>query len=388
MLIANHIGPILMIAFTNHALDHMLCSVLDANITTDIVRLGSRSSDERISEYSIETREMVAGQSRLDHTHSTKYHELKSVGEEISKLIDRMQKIDLESDSSEIVKYLSLFHPEHHASMHEPPQWIEVSRTLSQDDSESGVKWQKQGRRGQVTAEDTSIYAFWKNCGDLGFLDTVMNPVVVPQASSSYPEPAVPGPSRSNRFELLTEAAADVEDMGALEEAEYDESDEESDEIQPEKSWMKVGFADTPDSETEAEKAKAPTPAPGPSSPSPPVAEAETPYPSYVNDAAGFFAALGEDDIPTVPFGHRTVEALLDEGEVWDMSYHERKILHAFWMEEARTQMQLNQQDEFDRLREKHAAKVQEYSEIKEEVSYARFGGIAGLKVYRSDAIC
>ena len=34
----------------------------------------------------------------------------------------------------------------------------------------------------------------------------------------------------------------------------------------------------------------------------------------------GFFDALGEDYVPMVPFGCRTVEALLDDGEVWDMS--------------------------------------------------------------------
>ncbi|KAG6373948.1 hypothetical protein JVT61DRAFT_6112 [Boletus reticuloceps] len=138
VLIANHISPILMIAFTNYALEHMLCSVLDAGITTDIVRLGSRTSDDRITQYSIETREMVAGQSRLHDSESykTKFRELKDVGKEISKLIDRMSKIDLESDSSEIIKYLELFYPEHHASMSDVPPWIEVAKSLSQDDAE------------------------------------------------------------------------------------------------------------------------------------------------------------------------------------------------------------------------------------------------------------
>ena len=157
VLIANHIRPILMIAFTNHALDHMLCSVLDAGITTDMIRLGSHTSDKRISQYSIETREMVAGQSRLDHASGSKFRELKDVGTEITKLIDCMNKIDFESDSSEIVKYLELFHPEHHFSMTEPCQWVEAAKGLSQYESESGEKWQKQGRKGKAITEDTSI---------------------------------------------------------------------------------------------------------------------------------------------------------------------------------------------------------------------------------------
>ncbi|KAF8128159.1 hypothetical protein EV363DRAFT_1585143 [Boletus edulis] len=362
VLIANDISPILMIAFTNHALDHMLCSVLDAGITTDIVRLGSRTSDERIAQYSIETREMVAGQSRLHDSESykTKFRELKDVGKEISKLIDRMSKIDLESDSSEIIKYLELFHPEHHASMSDVPPWIEVAKDLSQDDTESGEKWKRQGRKGKVVTEDTSVYAFWKNCGDLDFLETIHHPVVLPH-SNLLAEAGELGPSRSNRFEILqTEATADAEDT---EEDESDESDEEGLDTSPEKIWMTAEFSDTPD---KAEPAKEPASLPEPSSP--PIAEPEPPYPSYVNDAAGFFAALGEDGVPAVPFDNRALEMLLEEPEVWEMSQLERQTLHAFWIEEARVHMQQNQQDEFDRLRKKHADKVREYNEIREEV--------------------
>lgn len=388
MLVANHIGPILMIAFTNHALDHMLCSVLDAGITKDIVRLGSRSSDERISQYSIETREMVAGQSRLNHTLNSKFRELKSVGTEISQLMDQIHKINLESDSSEVVKYLSLFHPEHHVSMSEPPSWIGVAKNLSHDDSESGEQWQKQGPKGKVIAEDTSFYAFWKNSGDLDFLEMVTSPVVpnVPQTTSE--SVAEPGPSsRSNPYQLLqTEATADAEDADTLEEDEQDEPDEGDSEIRPEKSWMTAKFADPPAASVDSEK-KASVSLPEPSAPVP-VAETTDPYPAYVNNPVGFFAALDEDGIPTVPLSKRRLDVLLHDGRVWTMSRQERKILHTLWIEQARTEMHHNQQDEFERLRKKHAEKVQEYNEIKEEVSSTRFNDLFYLKAYRSDVIC
>ncbi|KAI9456882.1 hypothetical protein HD554DRAFT_1839076 [Boletus coccyginus] len=376
VLIANDIRPILMIAFTNHALDHMLCSVLDAGITTDIIRLGSRASEERISQYSIETREMAAGQSRLRSTSNSKYRELNFVGKEISNLIERMHKVNLESDSSEIVKYLEVYYPEHHAMMSDPPPWIGVAKSLSEDGSESEDKWQTQGPRGHVIEEDTSIYAFWKNSGDLGFLETITNPTVsqVPQNSSSLDELGGPGPSttRSNRFELLeTETRAGARDMDTWEEDKDEESDDESFEILPEKSWMTTAFSDTPpDSnvDTEAGKARVPASLPEQSTQSPPITEMEAPYAAYVNDAVGFFAALGEDGVPTIPGGNRTLEELLVEGGVWNLSQHERQTLHEFWIEEARTAMQKNQQDEYDRLRKRHAEKVQEYNEIKEEV--------------------
>ena len=388
-----------MIAFTNHALDHMLCSVLDAGITTDMIRLGSRTSDERISQYSIEMREMVAGQSRLDHASGAKFRELKDVGTEITKLIDRMNKIDLESDSSEIVKYLELFHPEHHFSMTEPRQWVEAAKGLSQDESESGEKWQKQGRKGKAVTEDTSMYAFWKNCGDLEFLDTVINPIVprVPQSNNlnSFAEPGEPGPSsRPNRFVILeAESIVNEEDEEGPGESEEEESDDESIEF-PEKIWMNADFTDKPDPNggPQAEEAKAPALLPEPSESTSSDSEAKTaePYPSYVNDAAGFFAALGEDGVPAVPLRDRTLETLLDDIEVWEMSQHERQKVHAFWVEETRTHVQKNQQDEFDRLRKKHAEKVQEYNEIKEEVSYAGPVRVSLLNACasRSDVIC
>jgi len=44
-----------MIAFTNHALDHLLGNILDAGITEKIARLGSRhSAHERIVPFSLE----------------------------------------------------------------------------------------------------------------------------------------------------------------------------------------------------------------------------------------------------------------------------------------------------------------------------------------------
>lgn len=374
MLVANGIGPILMIAFTNHALDHMLCSVLDADITTDIVRLGSRTSEDRISQYSIETREMVAGQSRLHPTYTAEYKELHSVGVEISNLIKRIHEIDLESDSSEIIKYLSLFYPEHHVSMSEPPSWISAAKDLSHDDdSESGGKWQRQGRRGQVIEEDRSIYAFWKNCGDLDFLEMVASPAVshIRQTSNSLADPVDPG--SSNRFEILsTETTADAEDTDSLEEDEDDESDEDDFDMLPEKLWMTADFSGTPDSDVDSEKVEALATLPESSTLVLPITETK---PEYVNDSAGFFEALGADGIPTMPLSDRPLHELFNEGEVWNMSRDERQILHVFWIEQARAQIQQNQEDEFDRLRKKHAEKVQEYNEIKEEASHTKLGG-------------
>ncbi|KAG9309780.1 hypothetical protein JVU11DRAFT_10154 [Chiua virens] len=373
VLIANHVGPILMIAFTNHALDHMLCSVLDAGITTDFIRLGSRTSDERISQYSLKTREMAAEKSRLNSTLNTKYRQLRSVTKQVSQLLKQMREMDLESDSSEIVNHLGIFYPEHHAMMSKPPSWIGVSKIVSQHDHDSGEEWKVQGSKGQVFTEDTSIYAFWKNSGDLKFLDMITKPHVshVSQSGTLPVDPGIPNSGHSlgpNRFEFLsTETAGDAEDTSTSDEYEDDESDEDAfDRTPPEKIWMTAEFASAPDSDTESETEK--TPAPPIELLTSPIAEAISTYLAYVNDAEGFFAALGEDGVPEAPSDDRTLRALLDEGDVWNMSHRERQILHAHWIAEACANLQRNQQDEFDCLRKKHAEKVQEYNEIKEEV--------------------
>jgi hypothetical protein len=48
------VGPVLLLAFTNHALDHILHAVHDAGITENIARLGSRSKDEVVSQYTLD----------------------------------------------------------------------------------------------------------------------------------------------------------------------------------------------------------------------------------------------------------------------------------------------------------------------------------------------
>ncbi|KAG1845767.1 hypothetical protein C8R48DRAFT_616866, partial [Suillus tomentosus] len=55
----NNVGPIFMIASTNHALDHMFGFVPNADITIKVVLWGSHSPDEKISQYLIDTLEKV-----------------------------------------------------------------------------------------------------------------------------------------------------------------------------------------------------------------------------------------------------------------------------------------------------------------------------------------
>src|ERR1700691_1255739 len=120
----------------------MLSSVLDAKITQKMVRLGSRSADERISQFSIESMEMVQGKSRLDRTFGHHHRALKDVQEEVKKLMSDFLKVDI--DSSSIVQYLELSYPEHHEHIINPPAWISTIKSINSDDGE----WKKVNRHG------------------------------------------------------------------------------------------------------------------------------------------------------------------------------------------------------------------------------------------------
>lgn len=80
-MFANKAGPVLLLAFTNHALDHILRAIHDAGVTTNIVRLGSRSKDEVVSEYNLDNISRVKGFTRLNAIVNRCFAETKKIEE-------------------------------------------------------------------------------------------------------------------------------------------------------------------------------------------------------------------------------------------------------------------------------------------------------------------
>lgn len=355
-----------MIAFTNHALDHMLCSVLDANITHKIVRLGSRSSDERISQYSIETLEMADGQSRLDRTFSNRRRELKNVQEDIRKLMNQVLNLDIESDSSEIMKYLSLFHPEHHEYLAHPPDRVSSLRLYDNRDVDGGV-WQVQGRKGKRHIQDTSFYAYWRDCGDLELVDAVVDGSYAGQNMTPEPKEVL----AKNQFDLI-----DVEPHGEStdedETSTGDSTDDDEDDVAD--CWKKVRF-DAPIETSVQEERPAPrVVTPDLSSSSRSSVDEPEPHvnlgPEDFQDLKGFLAAIGCVRDPAVPMSDRSLGELLDSPipDIWSMSRSERCKLHTFWVKHTLVELSSSQMGEFERLRMLHTKMLQECNEGKEEV--------------------
>ena len=74
-----------LIAYTNHALDHMVTSVLDARITEKIVRLGTRSADERIAQYTLDKLEKLASEAVLNRSMKRQYAKMKKLEEALTR---------------------------------------------------------------------------------------------------------------------------------------------------------------------------------------------------------------------------------------------------------------------------------------------------------------
>ena len=362
VLKANRIGPILLIAFTNHALDHMLSSILDADITKRIVRLGRRANDERVAQYSMETLEMVQVQSRLDRTFSSQRRELKEIQEEIQHLMTKVLKLDIENDTDEIMKYLSTIYPEHFEYLSSPPSWVSNVKGIMLDDEGSAGEWQTAGRGGKAHVLDRSTYAFWRNCSDLTFIDQITNGLVEPWKSESPVDTDVHAPQ--NAFSAL-----EVEvphDSDSSDEEELSDTGSISEEVEVEESWKTVQL----DQVLSIDPVILP-------------ASSTIELPSLVENTDentigfadikninGFFDALEFPYTPSVPHSDRPLEELLENvGDVWEMSGSERKRIHEFWVGQARVQLGETYMGEFKRLRSCHAGKLRQCDECKEEVS-------------------
>ncbi|KIM23243.1 hypothetical protein M408DRAFT_264970, partial [Serendipita vermifera MAFF 305830] len=160
VLLANNAGRILLIAFTNHALDHLLLSVLDAGITKRIVRLGSRSNDERIAQYSLESLERLSTTSTTSQISINRaYGARKRAETELREVLLALQGGPV--DNAERITYMENYRPEHYDEILHPPVWIEQLREM-----EAG--WTD--AQGRLREEPRSEYDFWLSCTDIHWI--------------------------------------------------------------------------------------------------------------------------------------------------------------------------------------------------------------------------
>ena len=125
----------------------MLTAVLDEGITRHIVRLGSRSSDERIAEYTLDKLEKTAEKSSLSRSCGSQYREIKLIEEDMAHV---MESIQLPTISVfQIQQYLGIHFSEHYNELFDPPYWISVLyEKIKAEEAENG-EWKQAASKGK-----------------------------------------------------------------------------------------------------------------------------------------------------------------------------------------------------------------------------------------------
>ncbi|KAF8598651.1 hypothetical protein BDV93DRAFT_593821 [Ceratobasidium sp. AG-I] len=197
VLIKNQISPILLVAFTNHALDHMLKGILAANITQSIIRLGARqAADEKLAEFTLDKIEKSQEKTQLDRSSGPLYKEMKTTEEEMMRLMERISSRNIPSDH--IKQHVHLFYPQHYEELFSnPPSWI--STLIEQEADDGGEDWEFVRRR----QNDLSPLGFWRSGNDLEFLRS-------PPSVQDDQNPTFRSiPQSANMFELLAEDSSE-----------------------------------------------------------------------------------------------------------------------------------------------------------------------------------
>ncbi|KAI0088042.1 P-loop containing nucleoside triphosphate hydrolase protein [Irpex rosettiformis] len=367
VLLANGVGPVLMIAYTNHALDHMLCSVLDANITQKVVRLGSRSADERIQKFSIEAHEALAGKSRLPGAFASNHWDVKAAEKEINRLMKDCLKPNF--DTADLMRWIQVEYPEFYEDLMNPPPWIAVLHGFYRESMQRDGGYIKVGKGGREEVVDDSLHTYWLSGEDLVFLTQAhTHPINDVQPVDPVPQSTLAVAPQSNSFSALANLREDDElsDSASLsivsDESGFDDILDED--VPPEEAWMFVQPEPIPAVEV-AEDEDVPEPSldkepvePVEQPPVVPTAEpnsesgTDTVRPSDFRDLREFFSACGYDCLPLIPSGDRTAEILLDDNSVWTMSSAERLRLQTLWSERMVVSLQQSREDEYRKLRE------------------------------------
>jgi hypothetical protein len=205
----------------------MLTSVLDAKITTNVVRLGSRTADERIAQYSLHSLEQASGRDAFDRPRKREYAVLKQAEGDMIRMLNKIQLPQLTWKQAE--EYLDLTYPQHADSLRSPPSWVaELFRRATEDETEHGEWIEVRAGRSKKTNQDleiSGIYGFWKSGRDLQFIRPPPRPIS-PSATDprqalfeelGLSEPIPPVPSGMRPLNILIECVSNVWSMSLSE---------------------------------------------------------------------------------------------------------------------------------------------------------------------------
>lgn len=139
----------------------MLKGILDAKITTNMIRLGSsHAADERVTQFSLEKAEKLSKKS--DRMINAAYRQMKDSEKDMVALMNKLASREVPQDHLE--KYLLADFPLHYEELFtSPPDWIWALALQAMEDQ---AEWTTVGD----TQQEISILQFWLNGRDLVFL--------------------------------------------------------------------------------------------------------------------------------------------------------------------------------------------------------------------------
>lgn len=152
----------------------MLSSILDAKITENVVRFGSRSSDERIAGYSLWNLEQAFSDTSMNNQIRREYAMKKEAEEAMYKVMEKIQIP--EPSEAQIKEHLQRDWGKHLSTMYDPPPWIVeyADKLWGSEDGEGEWEVQGKGKKGKGKVQSQlmahTYYGLWK-CGlDITFI--------------------------------------------------------------------------------------------------------------------------------------------------------------------------------------------------------------------------
>lgn len=150
----------------------MLNSILDAGITNKLIRIGARTSDERIKEYTIDKFENEAPKSSVNRSIGKQYAEMKKLEGEILEVMETIQAPQLEWHR--IQNHLEILYSDHVMELEQPPFWIQALYDRQHEDEEENGEFitVERSKKGKQVAKDVAgtLYDFWKRGEDLRYI--------------------------------------------------------------------------------------------------------------------------------------------------------------------------------------------------------------------------
>ncbi|RGB25652.1 hypothetical protein C1646_771434 [Rhizophagus diaphanus] len=162
------IGPILMICFTNHALDKFLEHLLDENIK-NIVRLGAQTQSEKIKDFNLEVLSENRAHNKKMHSIAVLNRELKSIEDAVNDMTLRRWMTWDDIREYLMIKENSFYKKFTCVTSNDLPSWVlrtnvkELCYDMIFYDSEEESWSNHQDRR----KKNVSIFEKWVKCEDI-----------------------------------------------------------------------------------------------------------------------------------------------------------------------------------------------------------------------------